>query len=793
MAEPSMGVLLVWEVAALEASAATHATIKPGHFFIALCKVCDIPLPEMMGNVPPEAAADAERICQEIDELRCVFSHAGVNVTYARRRLRALLGTEGLAPVDGIMHRNVASRRLFEEADRLASDAGMATFRPVHLLLALLRADGPWQQVLAEMGVARERLEQVAQSAALTHEPTATLADMQALEEQRREPVQRVASATPLLDQIGRDLTALAREGRLSPVIGRQEEIRSIARVLLQQGRNCAILVGEAGVGKTCIVEGFAQRIASGQVAEEFRGKRVVEISMGRLVAGTKYRGEFEERFHQLIREASSPDIILFIDEIHTMLGAGSGGEALDAANILKPALARGEIRCIGATTPAEYSRYIEKDEALMRRFQVIWVEEPTKQETIEILRGVRPTLEQHHRLSISDDAIIASVELSIRFMPTLRLPDKACQLLDEACAHARLKSIRSLEQVPVLTRDHVAEVVAKRVRVPIEALKESEQERLLRIEDVLRQRVFGQDEALRTIGELLRSAEVGLRNPNRPRAVFLFMGPTGVGKTETCKALAEFLFGDESRVIRFDMSEFSEPHSVSKLIGSPPGYVGYEEGGRLVEEVRRLPYSVILFDEFDRAHPNVHRLFLQMFDEGRLTDSRGRQARFNECIIVLTTNLGAATQEEKRMGFRMTDEQRQQSHQSQRERMMKALREAIPPELINRIDRIVFFYPLTRETVRAIIDKALRHIRQRLAQRGVDLRLDESAYQFIEEHGFKQEYGARAIERAVSQFIAEPIAQMILRGEVADSLPLFVYVYGDRLHVEQRGVEDAK
>lgn len=787
MAEPSAGVSLVWEIAALEAQAATHATIKPGHFFIALCKVCDIPLREMMIDAPPDAIDDAERACREIDELRQVFLQVGLDVTRARRRLRALLGMEGLAPVDGIMHRDMASRRLFEEAERLASESGQANFRPVHLLLALVRIEGPWQQVLSEMGVARERLEKEAQRAASASEPAVAEVGAQRFGEREGERARHIPSATPLLDQIGRDLTALAREGKLSPVIGRREEIRSIGRILLQQGRNCAILVGEAGVGKTCIVEGFAQRIASGQVAEEFRGKRVVEVSMGRLVAGTRYRGEFEERLNQLIREASSPDIILFIDEIHTMLGAGSGGEALDAANILKPALARGEIRCIGATTPAEYSRYIEKDEALMRRFQVIWVEEPTKQETIEILCGVRPTLEQHHRLRISDEAIIAAVELSVRFMPTLRLPDKARQLLDEACANARLKSLRSLEQVPSLTREHVAEIVAMRVRVPLERLLESEQSRLLRLEETLGQRVFGQDEALRTIGEVLRSAEVGLRNPNRPRAVFLFMGPTGVGKTETCKALAEFLFGDENRMIRFDMSEFSEPHSVAKLIGSPPGYVGYEEGGRLVEAVRQLPYSVILFDEFDRAHPEVHRLFLQMFDEGRLTDGRGRQARFNECIIVLTTNLGAATQEERRIGFHIDDEQRQQSQQSQRERMMKALRQAIPPEIINRIDRIVFFYPLTRESVRAIIDKALGNIRQRLAQRGIDLQLDGSAYEFIIEHGFQQEYGARAIERAVHQFIAEPIGQMILRGELADWRPLFVYVYGSQLKIEQR------
>jgi ATP-dependent Clp protease ATP-binding subunit ClpC len=782
MAEPSAGVLLVWQVACVEAQAATHATIKAGHFFVALCKVCDLPLDEILG---PEAQ-QAPEACQaqaEVAELRQVFEEAGVDVVRCRRRLRALLGVEALVAADGIMHRDLASRRIFASAERLAADAGQAEFRPVHLLLSLLETEGEWQQVLREMGIRSESLEAAARRVAERGGPAEgeVLGPGSQTAEEKR-------SATPLLGALGRDLTDLARKGRLDRVVGREEEIRSLARVLLQQGRNCAVLVGEAGMGKSCIVEGLAQRLASEEVAEDFRGKRLAQVSTGSLVAGTMYRGQFEERLQQLLREAASPDILLFIDEIHTLLGAGAGGSALDAANLLKPALARGEIRCIGATTPAEYSQFMERDEALMRRFQVLWVEEPSRQEAMEILQGVKGVLERHHRLSISDEAL-AAVEFSVRFLPTLRLPDKARQLLDEACAGARLRTMRHTEQVSTLTRDHVAEVVARRCRVPLDALRESDQARLLRLEERLGERVFGQREALQQIGEALRAAEVGLGLPRRPRAVFLFMGPTGVGKTETCRALAEFLFGSDDRLLQFNMSEFSEPHSVAKLIGAPPGYVGHEQGGQLVEAMRRNPYAVVLFDEFDRAHPEVRKLFLQMFEEGRLTDARGRQARFHESIIALTTNLGAGADQARRMGFRK-EEEVEQERDIRRERMRAALQAVLPPELINRLDRILFFEPLGCDAMRAIIEKALRPLCERLSARNITLRLDEAAYQFIEERGFEQEFGARAINRAVQKFIADPIARMILEGRAADSGELFVYVDEGAIQISERGLE---
>jgi len=785
MAELSSGVLLVWEVASLEAQVAMHATIKAGHFFIALCKVVDLPLNEIWPDPPPEAVEEIQSAMAQVAELRDVFQRAELDPVRCRRRLRGLLGVEGLAPVDGIMHRDPLSRRIFEQASRLAADAGEREFRPVHLLLALLRHEGPWQTVLEELGIAPEALVRACEET-LRPVETDTLPPGEVLGPGSR-PQKVTPSATLLLDRLGRDLTALARAGRLPPVIGRQQEILQVAQVLLQQQCNCPVLVGEAGVGKTCIAEGFAQRVVQENIVPELRQVRVVEVSVASLVAGTKYRGEFEERLQALVREASAPHIVLFIDEIHTLLGAGSGREALDAANILKPALARGEIRCIGATTPEEYNRYIERDTALQRRFQVVWVDEPGRQETLQILQGLRESLETHHGLAITDEALEAAVELSVRFLPTLRLPHKARQLLDEACALARLGSLHGETRVEQVTREHVAQVTARRCRAPLEAMLQTEQSRLLQLEEALKRRVFGQDEVLREIGEVLRPAEVGLRPQNRPRAVFLFMGPTGVGKTETCKALAEFLFGDENRLIRFDMSEFSEPHSVAKLIGSPPGYVGHEEGGRLVEAVRQTPYSVVLFDEFDRAHTEVHRLFLQMFDEGRLTDARGRQARFTECIIVLTTNLGASGAPERQIGFRPAEQPTEAERERRRQQMMQALRQVVPVELINRIDRILFFEPLGEESLRAIVEKALAPLRQRLAQQGIELRLQESAWEFLLEQGFQPEYGARSLERAVSHYLSEPLARMILQGEVADWEAVDVYKDEGTLRLEPK------
>ena len=528
------------------------------------------------------------------------------------------------------------------------------------------------------------------------------------------------------LSQFGRDLTKLARDGKLEPVIGRRDEILRVARILSQKRKNNPILVGEAGVGKTGIVEGLAQRIAAGNCPDFLREATIVELSMAALMAGTKYRGEFEARLQAVIKEAeAAPNLILFLDEIHTLVGAGAvGGSSMDAANIFKPALARGSIRVIGATTTDEYRRDIEKDPALERRFQAVWVEEPSRDEALEILRGLRERLEKHHSVKIEDAALVAAVDLSIRYLHDFHLPDKAIDLIDQACAMAMLRSFsapkgsdRAVEQT--IGRDDVAKAVAERCKIPVAQMGSDERERLLHIEDALAERVKGQSQAIQAVADAVRVARSGMKDPHKPIAVFLFAGPTGTGKTELAKGLAEFLFGSDSSLLRFDMSEYMEEHSVSKLIGSPPGYNGHDEGGRLTDAVRSKPYSVILFDEVEKAHPRVLDLFLQVFDEGTLTDSRGRKASFRETVIIFTSNLGsAAVERRKHLGFGAEPDRRRKSDiEDLQARVMEGIKRHLRPELLNRISRTVIFNPLDRENVREIIDKFVGQLNARLSE----------------------------------------------------------------------------
>ncbi len=629
---------------------------------------------------------------------------------------------------------------------------------------------------------------------------------------------------TKTLDQYSRDLTALANEGRLDPVIGRNNEIQRVIQILSRRTKNNPVLIGEPGVGKTAIAEGLAQLVASGDVPEDLKGKRIVSLDLTGMLAGTKYRGDFEERIKAALKETQKAgDVVLFIDELHTIIGAGAAEGAIDAANIIKPALGRGEIQVIGATTLNEYRKYIEKDAALERRFQPVMVNEPSEEESIAIITGLRDKYEAHHKLKITDEAIRAAVSMSGRYINDRYLPDKAIDLMDEAASRVRMKTLtapddlkdiekridslasekdaavkaqdfeaaaklrdQEKEQQQLLdaarkkwddsragthrsvTAEDIAEVVSGWTGVPVTSLTETESERLLKMEEILHKRVIGQDEAVSAVSRAIRRGRVGLKDPKRPVGSFLFLGPTGVGKTELCKALAEAVFGDENAMIRVDMSEFMEKHTVSKLIGSPPGYVGYDEGGQLTEKVRRKPYSVILFDEIEKAHEDVFNIMLQIMDDGILTDSQGRKVDFKNTIIVMTSNIGARNITDKRAAFGFTDGNEKTGEKSQEEirsLVMKDLKSTFRPEFLNRIDDIIVFSQLTREDIRKIAANMLVVVKKRLEGIGIALSISEDALDKLAEQGFDPIYGARPLRRKIQSVIEDTAAEKLLDG----------------------------
>ena len=634
----------------------------------------------------------------------------------------------------------------------------------------------------------------------------------------------RGGSGTPVLDQYSRDLTAMAAEGKLDPVVGRDKEIARLIQILSRRTKNNPCLVGEPGVGKTAIAEGLAQKIVSGMVPDTVKNKRVVVLDLSGMVAGSKYRGEFEERIRNVVNEVrENKGVLLFIDELHTIIGAGGAEGALDASNILKPSLSRGEIQLIGATTLEEYRKYIEKDAALERRFQPVTVEEPTEEEALEILKGLRPYYEKHHGVVIEDSALEAAVKMSVRYITDRFLPDKAIDIIDEAASkvqlggyrastgtepleqeirnavadkeeaikHADLEAAREaqrrqdeakekLEKFRIreerrnkkkpltVTETSVADIVSDWTKIPVQRLTEGETKRLAHLEKELHKRVIGQDEAVKAVAQAVKRGRVGLKDPSRPIGSFLFLGPTGVGKTELSKALAEAVFGSEQAMIRVDMSEYMEKHSVSKLIGSPPGYVGYDEGGQLSEKVRRNPYSVLLFDEIEKAHPDVFNILLQVLDDGHITDAHGRKVDFKQTIIIMTSNAGAqAIIEPKKLGF-LSGEDEKQDYERMKSNVMEEVRRLFKPEFLNRIDEIMVFHTLNRQHIRKIVSLLLKNLENRcLEQMDIRLKVTDSVKDYLAEAGFDSKYGARPLRRAIQTKLEDVLANEILEGKI--------------------------
>ena len=653
-------------------------------------------------------------------------------------------------------------------------------------------------------------------------------------------------NSTPTLNQFGSDLTKQAREGKLDPVIGRKTEIDRVTQILSRRTKNNPCLIGEPGVGKTAVVEGLAEKIVADDVPEMLKNKRVVTLDISGMVAGAKYRGDFEERIKKCLAEVKKAgDVILFIDEIHTIVGAGSAEGAVDAANILKPLLARGEVQVIGATTLNEYRKYIEKDSALERRFSPVQVGEPTNEETIKILEGLRDKYEAHHNVKITEEAIKAAVELSVRYINDRFLPDKAIDLIDEAASRVKMKTytmpdnIKELEEkiesinrekeeairvqdfekaatlrdkvnaekeklekekkkwqsknsknVMSLTEEDIAEVIASWTGIPVNKITQDENEKLKHLEETLHKRVIGQNEAVEAVSKAIRRGRVGLKDPNRPIGSFLFLGPTGVGKTELSKALAEALFGNESAMIRVDMSEYMEPHSVAKLIGSPPGYVGYDEGGQLTEKIRRKPYSVILFDEIEKAHPDVMNMLLQMLDDGRLTDAQGRTVNFKNTVIIMTSNVGARAITDKNvLGFSNnagdSKQEQEKEYETIKKDVMAELKKQFRPEFINRIDDIIVFHKLTDDDIGKIIEIMLKQVKERLSEQEYDVEIDKSVKDLVAKKGIDANYGARPLKRAIQGIVEDKIAEAILDGKIIPHKKAKIYAENDEIKVE--------
>ena len=760
------------------------------------------------GRVLRELGLDADRVKEMVERL----TGAG----------RQMGGRIELAPTT-----EQVLQLAIEEARRM----GHHYIGTEHLLLGLVRqGEGVAIDVLRRLGVTPEQVRR--QTRRILQETPTRAATPQPAGPSRKE----AQAKTPLVDQLATDLTAKAEEGKLDPVVGREMEIERVIQILARRTKNNPALIGEPGVGKTAIVEGLAQRIVAAETPEPLIGKRVLQLDVGSLVAGTMYRGQFEERLKRVIDELKSCGAILFIDEVHMLVGAGSAGSSVDAANILKPALSRGELQVIGATTLDEYRKYIESDAALERRFQPVMVEEPSIDETIDILRGVRKLYEEHHKLLISDEALQAAAHLSARYVTDRFLPDKAIDLIDETASRVRMyksPEARSLKETvtklremraahalaveearfddaqelmtlqseleerlkgmrtgwdrsadgPRVAADDIAEVLSMWTGVPVMQIAQEESERLLQMEEALHKRIIGQDEAIQAISKAVRRARAGLKDPKRPIGSFIFLGPTGVGKTELTKALAEFIFGTEDALVQIDMSEFMERHTVSRLVGAPPGYVGYEDAGQLTEAIRRHPYSIVVFDEVEKAHPEAHNMLLQIMEEGHLSDARGRKVDFRNAIIVMTSNVGAELiRRQTQLGFSLKRDEVVEEHmayEDMRKKLMEALRKIFRPEFINRVDALIVFHALNREQIGEIVDLELAKVAKRLGEHQITLRASEAARRAMGDEGYDPEMGARPLRRVIQSKVEDRLSDALLAGE---------FKQGDRILVD---VED--
>jgi ATP-dependent Clp protease ATP-binding subunit ClpC len=707
-----------------------------------------------------------------------------------------------------------------------------------HLLLGLVRSEGAAMDVLKKLGVSADQVRRQTRRVLQESSSSQTSAVPETAKSGGKQDPK-----TPLVDQLATDLTTLAEEGKLDPVIGRVTEIERVIQILARRTKNNPALIGEPGVGKTAIVEGLAQRITEGDVPAPLLSKRVLKLDVGSLVAGTMYRGQFEERLKRVIDELKSTKSILFIDEFHMLVGAGSAGSAVDAANILKPALSRGELQCIGATTLDEYRKHIESDAALERRFQPIVVDEPSVEETIEILKGIRQMYEEHHHLVISDEALEAAAQLSSRYVSDRFLPDKAIDLIDESASrvrmyksgaatsakdiYKRLKLARSnlnlaqeegkpedvrtweLEEAdlneqlkimkssweratsPVVTAEDIAEVVSMWTGVPVMQIAETESKRLLKMEEELCKDIIGQEEAIKSIAKAVRRARAGLKDPKRPIGSFMFLGPTGVGKTELTKALAKFMFGSEEALIQLDMSEFMERHTASRLVGAPPGYIGYDDAGQLTEALRRRPYSIVVFDEVEKAHPELHNMLLQIMEEGHLSDAKGRQVDFRNAIIVMTTNVGAEDiRKQTALGFQLKRDEKTEeraSYEEMRKKLTESLKKVFRPEFINRLDSVIVFRSLNKEDIRQIVNLELNKVTMRLAEHTVSLTASDSALDLLAEQGYDQEMGARPLRRVIQQKVEDPLSDALLSGTFQEGDDILVEAHEDEIVLKRK------